>query len=201
MKEMHHRVTIIHQIISSLVRRLFSKSEDPNTQELLRESRHRIRTMALIHERLYGSKDVGRINLGHYVRELSDFLMRAYAAEAGGISLALEVEDVSLELDRAVPCGLILHELLSNTLKHAFAPGEIGSVRIELSLGDDLMSELTVSDTGCGLPEEFDPETPGSFGLQLVHLLVQQLGGSLEYEHLEGTTVRIRFRPRGAATT
>jgi two-component sensor histidine kinase len=148
--------------------------------------------MALIHEQLYRSHDLARIDFGAYIQSMAAFLFRSYGADADRITLAVEADEVSLGIDQAVPCGLILNELMSNALKHAFPAGRAGEIRVALGASEDNVT-LLFSDSGVGLPTDLDYRTTTSLGLQLVSTLVDQLDGEIELENKNGTSFELRF--------
>jgi PAS domain S-box-containing protein len=197
LKEIHHRVKNNLQIVSSLLNLHRPDSADPAVTLFIDESRSRIRSIALLHETLYLSDNLARIDFALYVRSLGAHLMRTYGAYAPTVSLDVNVGEVALSLDQAIPCGLIINELVSNALKYAFPerrPGRI-TVRVgpvEGGAPDELM--LAVVDDGVGLSEEFDPRTTRSLGLRLVNDLGTQLGGKLVLTGGPGTRAEIRFR-------
>jgi two-component sensor histidine kinase len=148
--------------------------------------------MALIHEKLYQARDISRVNFSEYVRSLTAYLSRSYIT-GPGIEVVIDIEDVSLDIDTAIPCGLIINELVSNSLKYAFRDGRKGEVRIGLSKeGDGFV--LVVEDNGSGMPPGLDFRNTSSLGLQLVNTLVSQLEGSVELLHGAGTAFRVTFR-------
>jgi len=181
LKEVHHRVKNNLQVIMSLLRLEARQGRDPATQAVLREMQGRIRTMALLHEALYLSDNLAEIELSGYLRKLVTQLFRAHARETGGVRIELELAPVRMEIDRAIPCGLVVNELATNCLKHAFPDGRSGEVRIELQpvAGEPKLC-LRVSDTGVGLPADFELGRSGSLGLRLVSDLARQLQGKLE---------------------
>ncbi|MBI2360743.1 MAG: PAS domain S-box protein [Deltaproteobacteria bacterium] len=193
LKEIHHRVKNNLQVISSMLSLQERSTKDRQAVDVLRESQNRIRSIALIHEKLYQSKDLARVDFAEYVRQLANSLLRSYRAHPDRVTLSIRVADVFLDIDRAIPCGLILNELVSNSLKHAFPEGKIGEIRIDLSRhdGDHLM--LVVADNGVGLPGKADIHSTATLGLQLVETLTEQLGGSMELIPEGGTEVRIAF--------
>ncbi|MFQ5616737.1 MAG: histidine kinase dimerization/phosphoacceptor domain -containing protein, partial [Anaerolineales bacterium] len=216
LQEIHHRVKNNLQVISSLLNLQSSYVEDPYTLEIFQESQHRIRSMALIHEKLYQAPDLARVDLGEYIQSLAAYLFRSYRAAAGGVSLKIQTDDVSLGIDAAVPCGLILNELVSNSLKYAFpasppsvpptgrsgppsAPPSGGEQKggseicIELRANGDGQVTLRVSDNGVGFPAETDFQNTTSLGLQLVNTLVNQLNGAVELDGSAGTEFKIMF--------
>ena len=219
LKEIHHRVKNNLQVVSSL---LYLQSEtvaDPAVLNMFQDSQHRVRSMALVHERLYQAKDLSRIDFSDYVSDLANHLLSSYSVSADRVKLELEADSVALDVDTAVPCGLIINELVSNSLKHAFpahsatkiggqelADGQDreaqqnptasspGKIRIQLRLEAGGHLQLLVSDNGVGVPADFDIENTESLGLLLVNSLVRQLRGTLELSTAEGTEFKIRFR-------
>jgi PAS domain S-box-containing protein len=195
-KEVHHRVKNNFAIVSSLLSLQSQQIEDESIKNLFMKSRDRIKSMSLVHERLYQSQDLTHINLSDYIRTLADDLLRAYETDRGKPTLAVEADDVAVDVDRVIPCGLVLNELISNALKHGFLPEEAGNSRIEVRLrrirGNTI--ELAVKDYGPGLPDDFKIEKTSSLGLKIVSLLVEdQLNGELKIEKNEGTQFRVRF--------
>ncbi len=148
--------------------------------------------MALIHEGLYHSDDLAQIDFAEYVQALAKEMPYSHGTAMQGVELRVEIDPVSLGLDTAIPCGLIINELLSNALNHAFSSGQEGKVRIRLSSHDDELS-LTVGDNGRGFPEDVDFHKPQSMGLRLVHTLVKQLDGTIELNRGAGTEFKINF--------
>ncbi len=149
--------------------------------------------MALIHEELYQKKDLGRINLAEYIRELADNLCASYAVKPEQITLSMELEDVEISIDTAIPCGLILNELISNSLKHAFPGDRQGKIGVALSTVDGEKYLLTVNDNGVGLPEGLDYRKSRSMGMQLVVVLAQQLGSELFHDSSDGASFSLTF--------
>jgi two-component sensor histidine kinase len=199
LKEIHHRVKNNLQVISSLLSLQSKNIQDPSALELFRESQNRIRSMALIHERLYRSDDLAGIDFGDYVHNLSTFLVRSYRANSGPVGLKVNANNIFLGIDSAVPCGLIINELVSNALKHAFPQtgpntGEKeNEIRVELGADPDRQVTLIVGDNGIGFPQDVDFRNTESLGMQLVTTLVNQLNGSLELDSNDGTQFTIRF--------
>lgn len=180
LKEIHHRVKNNLQIISSLLNLQARQLADPIGLEALRESQNRVRLMALLHEKLYRSGDLARIDFRRYVEELITYLFRSYSASPFRISLKLEIGEVFFDIDAAIPCGLIINELVSNSLKYAFPADASGTIRIALTIRDSMVT-LQVSDSGPGLPENFDVANNTSLGLHLVRSLAEQLGGAAAF--------------------
>jgi PAS domain S-box-containing protein len=190
LREIHHRVKNNLQVISSLLQLQAQHTSDPRTLEMFRESRNRVRSMALVHERLYQSPDLHDVDFTAYIRGLADHLLRTYQVDTDLIKLHFDIGEVHLRIDTAVPCGLIVNELMSNCLKHAFPDGR-GEIRVGLRATTARRVLLSVSDNGIGLPSDV-PEAEG-FGLGLISALVQQLQGWLEVERRGGTSFTISF--------
>jgi PAS domain S-box-containing protein len=193
LKEIHHRVKNNLQIISSLLSLQAGYIEDQQALKIFRESEERVRSMALIHEKLYQSDNLAQIDFAEYIRELAGHLFRSYNAAARGIQLDIQSDDIWLNINTAVPCGLILNELIANSLKHAFPKDRRGEIHIRLCTDHDDQLTLRVGDEGIGFPEELDFRHTTSLGLQLVNMLVNQLDGSIELHRSQGTTFELTF--------
>ena len=195
LREVHHRVKNNMQVISGLLDLQTSLSENPELIEKLNESQSRIRSMALIHEKLYGSEDFARIDLAGYVRTLSQDLFQLYKINIGEIALIIQTDgDIYVDIDKAIPCGLILNELISNTLKHAFPGDRQGELQIIIRETKNTEIEILLRDNGLGLPDDVDIHQPRSVGLHLVNGLVKnQLDGQIEVRRDNGTEFRIKF--------
>jgi PAS domain S-box-containing protein len=197
LQEVHHRVKNNLQIISSLLGLQAASVEDERAVDILRDSRGRIRSMAFIHEKLYESKDLAKIDFSEYIRDLTAALMGSYSGSASRISLKLDLEEVHLGVGTALPCGLIINELVSNCIKHAFPDGRQGEIRIALQSLPPDKYELIVADNGAGLPKELDYRKSKSLGLRLVTNLTElQLSGTLDVQRSNGTEVKIVFEDR-----
>lgn len=197
LQEVHHRVKNNLQIISSLLGLQAANVEDERAVDILRDSRGRIRSMAFIHEKLYESKDLAKIDFSEYIRDLTAALMGSYSEHASRISLNLDLEEVYLGVSTALPCGLIINELVSNCIKHAFPGGREGEIRVGLHRSPPDRYELLVADNGKGLPEELDYRKSKSLGLRLVTNLTElQLSGTLDVQRVNGTAVKIVFEGR-----
>lgn len=180
LKEVHHRVKNNLQVISSLLRLESARSAAPDTRNVLGAMQNRIRAMAMLHDSLYRSGTYAAVDLGAYLRQLATQAFRSFNAQSGAIELQLELASVTVGMDQAMPCGLIVSELLSNSLKHAFPGGRTGTLRVELQLGGGGRQIcLCVGDDGVGLGPDFDARSGRSLGLQLVYDLALQLGGPL----------------------
>jgi PAS domain S-box-containing protein len=197
LQEVHHRVKNNLQIISSLLGLQAASVEDERAVDILRDSRGRIRSMAFIHEKLYGSKDLAKIDFSEYIRDLTAALMGSYSESVSRISLRLDLEEVYLGVGTALPCGLIINELVSNCIKHAFPSGSEGEIRVQLRSLPLNKYELLVADNGAGLPGELDYRRSKSLGLRLVTNLTElQLSGTLDVQTNNGTEVKIVFEDR-----
>jgi PAS domain S-box-containing protein len=192
LREINHRVKNNMQIISSLLRLQSRSIRDPHLVEMFKESQNRIRSMALIHEKLYQTKDFASINFAQYIRSLTVHLFHTYKVNPNIVRMNTEVEDIFLDINRAIPCGLIINELVSNSLKHAFPDDKRGEVSIKLSTNAQ-KTNLIVSDSGIGLPEDIDLREPETLGLQLVSDLVKQVDGTIRLERTNGTAFHISF--------
>jgi two-component sensor histidine kinase len=193
LQEIHHRVKNNLQVISSLLNLQAGYVADTKVREIFRESQNRVRSMALVHEKLYRSSDLAHIDLAEYVKNLSVFLFRSYSASAARVALDIQVEDVNLGIDRAVPCGLILNELISNALKHAFPNNQTGHIQVRLHKENNHTICLTVADDGIGFPPDFTLANTDSLGMQLVHTLVEQLDGTVQINNAGGAEFIICF--------
>jgi len=195
LKEIHHRVKNNLQIISSLLNLQSGYIQDEQAGEMFKESRNRVKSMALIHERLYQSKDLARIDFAEYVRNLTTHLFRSYGVNTHAVGLKIAVGKILLDIDTAIPCGLIINELVTNSLKYAFPPGVAGEIHINLQRENNGRLALVVSDNGAGLPSDFDFQKTDSLGLQLVSTLADQLEGTIQLERDRGTTFKILLQP------
>ncbi len=194
LKEVHHRVKNNLQVISSLLNLQAREIQDPQTVQLFRESQGRIQSMALIHEQLYRSSDLASIDFAAYVRDLVGHLERGLGDQAVPVRFRLDIEPIPLPLDLAIPCGMIVNELVSNALKHAFPRRQGGEVQIAFQRGPGGYT-LRVADDGVGMrPQEVAADQP-SLGLQVVHSLTKQLHGELAVRQDAGTVFEILFHP------
>ncbi len=195
LREVHHRVKNNMQVISGLLDLQASSSKNPELVALFQESRSRIQAMALVHEKLYETTDFARIAMTGYVRTISQQLFQSYKINPGKIDLIIQTDgDVYVDINKAIPCGLILNELISNALKHAFPGDRQGELQIIIGETKNTAIEIVIRDNGIGLPEDVDPHQPGSVGLHLVNgLVTNQLDGQIEVRRDAGTEFRIRF--------
>jgi two-component sensor histidine kinase len=197
LKEIHHRVKNNLQIVSSLLYLQEGAMQEPKGVELLRESQNRVKSMALIHEQLYGTDDLAKIDFGSYVHSLAANLFDAYAIDPASLRLAIHADDISLEVDMAVPCGLIINELVSNAIKHAFPSGTIGTIEIMIRVKGTGQMEIVVADDGVGLASKTDPSESPTLGLRLINTLTAQLDGQLNVDTGKGTRFSIIFNIPG----
>ncbi|MEH1805701.1 PAS domain S-box protein [Nostoc sp.] len=193
LKEIHHRVKNNLQIISSLLRMQSRRSGDETTLMLFKESQDRVQSMALIHEQLYQSADIYEINFDNYIKSLTDSLFRSYGISQKDIVPNIEMNGIKLPLDTAIPCGLIINELVSNCLKYAFPEQKKGKITISLEQSSENQLILAVKDTGVGILETLDWENNDSLGLRIVKNLVKQLKGNIFLECDRGTSFYMYF--------
>jgi PAS domain S-box-containing protein len=191
LQEIHHRVKNNMQIISSLLN-LQTQYVDDEAVDVLKESQNRVKSMSIIHEKLYRSNDFTRINIADYINSLVNGLFHSYAIKDDQVTLNFDIDDIKLNIETAVPCGLIISELVSNSLKYAFPDGK-GEIRISLKEVYDQI-ELIISDNGIGLPDDLDIAKNDSLGLKLVNSLTNQIDGQIELDRSQGTTYRIIFK-------
>jgi len=194
LREIHHRVKNNMQIISSLLNLQANHTNDKNVVDILMESQNRVKSMAMIHEKLYQSPELARIDFKDYISKLSTFLRQSYVYVNNTIIIETEVEDVHLNIDTAVPCGLIINELITNSIKHGFPDDKPGLIRIKLSESGGKYI-LSVKDNGVGFPETLDFRNTDTLGLQLINNLVLQLDGTIDVIRNQGTEFKINFQP------
>ena len=193
LQEIHHRVKNNLQVISSLINLQVRQLEDRSSRDALEECQTRVQAIALIHEKLYQSKDYSRVPFSEYARGLADNVFSALGVSNNQIKLKLVIEDVSLGVNKAIPCGLILNELITNSLKHAFPDARQGLVQVELRRVGSQDLALSVRDNGVGMPKGFKVSDSTSMGMSLVYTLVEQLEGHLEIEDGPGAAFLVRF--------
>jgi two-component sensor histidine kinase len=193
LREIQHRVKNNMQVMSSLINLQARNITNQEAIEVLKESQSRIRSMAFVHEKLYQSKDLAKINIYDYLSSLAVHLFHSYKIDPHLIHLNLNVDNVFLDINSATPCGLIVNELISNSLKHAFPEERKGEINIEFHPREDQKLELIVKDDGVGFPEGMDFRQTETLGMQLVNMLVQQLEGTIELLKDKGTEFRIVF--------
>lgn len=194
LKEIHHRVKNNLQIISSLISLQSNKITDPMQRRLFQDTRDRVKSMALVHEKLYQSKDLGRVELAEYARQLLTDLVLFNGAAASKIRLKMDFTPVFLPVDIAIPCGLILNELTTNAIKHAFDDRSCGEIAVRLRKDPEEMVCLTFADDGRGFTIGKDWRKAETLGLQLVRMLTEQLQGTIDMSSGPGTTFQLSFR-------
>ena len=201
LKEVHHRVKNNLQLITSLLNLQAARVADPTVATLFAESRDRVRSMALVHENLYRLGNFARVPMKPHLESVCAQLFRAYAPITGQISLQLDIDEIQLDLDRAVACGLVVNELVSNALKHAFPDGRRGTLWISLQALEANECLLRVRDDGVGMPRSIDPKTTDTLGLQLVNDLADQLHGGVAMSGLNGVDIAITFQTAAGRKT
>lgn len=202
LQEIHHRVKNNFNRISSMLDLQCRQIEDQSFKKEFQLAQDRIRSMAMVHDKLYHSEDFSEINFSRYIKELTDFLHQSHDTEDNKISVKLELEDIFLSIDKAIPCGLIINELFTNSLKYAFSPsfsgkkpdGQKNEIVIELYRKDENTLVLCVRDNGVGLPKDLDFFETTSLGVRLVRLLSKQINSTIELDQSSGTAVSIKFK-------
>jgi two-component sensor histidine kinase len=193
LKEVYHRVKNNLQGVSNLIYLQASYIKDEQVRAMLQQTQDRVQSMALIHEKLYQSQDLARVDFAEYVNSLARHLIYSYQADPNLITLKTRIDNIILDADALIPIGIIVNELVSNALKHAFPNGRGGEIVIELLREADNRFLLSVGDNGVGLPEQFDLANTASLGLQLVQTLAGSIRGAVEIDRSSGTRVTIRF--------
>lgn len=196
LNEIHHRVKNNLQVVCSLLSLQSSVTHDESTRELFDESARRVKSMALVHETLHQSKDVSQISFEDYVRKLCENLFHSFGVSPQTIRIHFNFTNATLNLDLAVPCALIVNELISNVLKHAFPRGQKGELNLSLRSEADGIYELIVHDNGIGIPKDIDWRNTTSLGMQLVNNLTRQIGGTITLDSDSGTKFTVRFASR-----
>lgn len=197
LQEVHHRVKNNLQVVSSLINMQVRKLEDGASRSSLQECQTRVQAIALIHEKLYQSSDYARVPFSDYARSLASNIFHATGVSPDSIELELVIDDLELPVDKAIPCGLLLNELITNALKHGFSEGRSGTIRVELGPCGNGRLALAVIDNGVGLPPDLDLRNSDSLGLQLVGTLVEQLDAQLQIQSTAGASFRITFPAGG----
>ncbi len=197
LKEVHHRVKNNFQVIMSLLSLQSELIEDQNILSAFRESRNRIKSMALIHELLYRESNFESIDINHYIKNMVDFLKRSFSEARGTIDIVLDVENIQIDIDTIIPCGLIINELVSNSIKHAFPDGRDGEILISFKRISDEAICLLLRDNGIGISNDFKIDSLKSLGMMLVNTLTKQINGELYITGNEkGSEFRIIFPNR-----
>ncbi len=193
LKEVHHRVKNNLQVISSILNLQSSYVDDKKTLDILRESQNRVKSMSFIHENLYRTKDFNKIDFTEYIENLTKSMIQSYQYSENNISLILDLDDVLLTMDLSIPCGLIINELLSNSLKYAFPNKKTGSIFISVKKQSNKRIQIIVEDNGVGYTKGLDSENEGSLGMLLVRTLIEQIDGNIELLKHTGTKYLINF--------
>jgi PAS domain S-box-containing protein len=197
LREIHHRVKNNMAVVSSLLSLEARKIKDVTVRALFEETRQRVKSMALVHEKLYQTKDLSSVNFEDYIRSIVSEIISLYRIDTSAITVEINIEDMELDLESAVPCGLIINELLTNAFKYAFPKNGRGGLSINFTKTDDNYT-LAIKDNGVGLPEGFDYNEASTLGLQLVNILTGQLGGTLQIKSDKGTEAVITFKTEKA---
>ncbi len=197
MKEIYHRVKNNLMVISSLLNLQSSYIKDKDTQDIFKESENRAKSMALIHENLYRSGDLKHLNFSEYIEKLSKDLYHTYTLDKNLVKLMLNIEVIKLDIDTSIPLGLILNELLTNSLKHAFPDGRSGMITVELQQKFDGRLKLSVSDNGIGFPSDLDFKNTESLGMMIINTLTQQIEGEINLDRSNGTKFTVIFKDKG----
>ncbi|MBP2045395.1 PAS domain-containing sensor histidine kinase [Methanobacterium aggregans] len=192
-KEVHHRVKNNLMILSSLLNLQSRYITDEKIQNIFKECQDRTRSLAIIHEKLYRSEDLKKIKINEYIESLVSSLYHSYTLDYNRIKVRVDVENLEFDADTSIPIGLIINELFTNAMKHAFPGNKTGQVTVELHSENDEF-KLEVSDDGTGFPEDLDYKNVDSLGLRLVKSLTEQIDGKLELEHGKGTHFTVTFR-------
>jgi len=193
LKEIHHRVKNNLQLVTSLLYLQSKYIKDKETLDMILESQNRVRSMSLVHEKLYQSKNLAQINFSSYIKDLVSTLFRSYSININKIKLKFNLQKAVLDVDTAITCGLIINELVSNALKYAFPEDSSGEIQIDFKSINEGKFELLVSDNGIGLPNHFNITNESSLGMRLVKTLVEQVRGKMEFEKKDGTVFKIWF--------
>lgn len=193
LKEIHHRVKNNLQIISSLLNMQARRMKDSATIEVMNDMKQRIQAMALIHEKLYQSESLSKVDLAAYLKELSTITWQTFRGNLKQVSISNELDNVDISIEKALPCGLIANELILNSLKHGFAPNQKGTIWIKLKKEENSQIRLEIGDDGKGLPPGFEFDKSSSLGLKLVRSLVAQIDGTLRVENGTGASFITTF--------
>ncbi len=193
LKEIHHRVKNNLQVISSLLKLQLGHVQDRQAAAVIRECQNRIKSIAIVHEKLYQSRSLAEVDIGNYIQSLISHLFRMFLVDSGSVTMDVAVDNVALHIDQAIPCSLIINELVSNSLKYAFPDNRRGEIRIRLQAAANDLYRLEVGDNGVGFPPKVDFRNTASLGLQLVMTFVEQLDGSIERIPCSGTMFVVTF--------
>ncbi len=193
LQEIHHRVKNNLQVISSLLRLQSRFIKDQDAVNIFKETQNRVRSIAILHEKLYQSNDLARIQFDEYVKILAEDLLYFYELDVNDIKMNIDIEDVALNIETAIPCGLLIDEMVANSMKYAFPNRKTGKINIELHSDNNNKFTLIVSDNGVGIPEDVDIEKSDTFGMQLIKYLTKQLNSTIELDRKHGTKYTLQF--------
>lgn len=194
LRELFHRTKNTMQVITSMLALQAAQSQSPEVHKLVRDTEHRIYAMSLVHQKLYENQDLSRIDLGVYLTELTRFLMKNSRMPETDVRLTMDVQPISALLDTAIPCGLVVNELMSNALQHAFPDGRKGEISLRLQRTPEGRIKLSFADTGIGVPPGFDVYTQQTMGMQIIITLVQhQLQGKIHFNVQQGFACDMYF--------
>ena len=193
LREVHHRVKNNLQLISSLLNLQLKSKEEKSVEEMFNECQNRVKAISLIHEKLYQTNQITRIDFDKYIKSLATSLLKSFGITSSRIRITSKAENVFLTMDSAIPCGLIINELVTNSLKHAFKHGMSGEIVVDMKYRQDNKFVLTVKDNGLGLPSTLMVEKPETLGFSLIQSLIRQLDAKLEIEINKGTEFSITF--------
>ena len=193
LKEIHHRVKNNLQVIISLLNLQAGYLHDEETLRAMQEGQNRVRSMALVHEKFYQLEGISEIDFAEYIEKLCQYIFQTYPETAGKITLDVESDNITFDIDTAMPCGLLINEIVSNSLKYAFPNGQEGKITIKLKAMPENKIQISVMDNGIGISEEYKLQNPSTLGLQLIGALTSQLNGEVEMFRNNGTTFNITF--------
>jgi PAS domain S-box-containing protein len=202
LREIHHRVKNNMAVVSSLLSLQVRQIEDATVRTLFEESQQRVQSMALVHEKLYQTKDLSVVNFEDYIKSIVSEIISLYRIDTSAITTEINIKDIELDIETAVPCGLIINELLTNAFKYAFPDSRNGVLSVHFTKTDDDTCTLVIKDNGVGLPKGFDYKEAKTLGLQLVNVLTGQLRGTLQIKSDKGTESVVTFpNSRGLCQT
>jgi len=194
-RELYHRTKNNMQVIYSLLGLKGATVEDEHTRTILEDMGNRIQTIALVHQKLYQSKNLSRIDLKEYITDLTKLIMESYSSSEKNVKLSLDLESATVLIDTAIPCGLIINELISNSFKHAFPNGRKGEIKVHLSRHEQDVIELRISDNGIGIPESVNLLDGDTLGIQLFrNIAEEQLNGEVHFNYKDGVSYTIKFK-------
>jgi two-component sensor histidine kinase len=195
-REIFHRVKNNFQMVSSLIGLQAESCHDEITIDFLKKCQNRINSMALVHEKLFRSPDLSHLDFRDYVQQLTSHLVSSYRMDAKRVSISSNITHSPPSMSHVLPCSLIINELVTNSLKHAFPNGKKGEIIVDLRHTENGNIALRVKDTGIGMPDSIDPEHTATLGLQLVSMLTEQIDGTMDIDRTNGTEITINF-PEG----